>query len=165
MKSTKRRLSPVLVVVLVVIWLLTNETLASGQFVAGLALSILLAWFSSALRPLRATFHRLDRAVALLMVVFRDIVRSNIAVAQIVLGLVGDHEVQSGFVQVPLDLQDDHGLAVLAAIVTATPGTVWAGLSDDGATLTLHVLDLKDESEWIRLIKQRYEQPLMSIFQ
>ena len=47
--------------------------------------------------------------------------------------------------QIPLDLQDAHGLAVLACIVTSTPGTVWVGLSPDGATLTLHVLDLDDE--------------------
>ncbi len=50
-------------------------------------------------------------------------------------------------------------------IVTSTPGTVWAGLSPAGDALTLHVLDLKDEAEWIRLIKQRYERPLMRIFE
>ena len=76
---------------------------------------------------------------------FWDIVRSNFAVARIVLGLVGTRQVRSGFVQIPLDLREDHGLAVLACIVTSTPGTVWAGLSPDGATLTLHVLDLQDQ--------------------
>ncbi len=54
---------------------------------------------------------------------------------------------------------------MLACIVTSTPGTVWAGLSPDGATLTLHVLDLQDEDEWIRTIKRRYESRLMEIFQ
>jgi multicomponent K+:H+ antiporter subunit E len=97
--------------------------------------------------------------------VFWDILRSNVAVARIVLGLVGRRQVRSGFVKVPLDLRDDHGLAVLACIVTSTPGTVWAGLSPDGATLTLHVLDLRDEDEWVRMIKRRYERRLMEIFQ
>ena len=68
-----------------------------------------------------------------------------------------DAQVRSGFLEIPLDLRDDHGLAVLACIVTSTPGTVWAGLSPDRATLTLHVLDLRDEDAWIRTIKQRYE--------
>ena len=54
---------------------------------------------------------------------------------------------------------------MLAAIVTSTPGTVWADLSPDGETLTLHVLDLQDEAAWIQRIKNRYERRLMRIFE
>jgi multicomponent K+:H+ antiporter subunit E len=164
MRILRRRVSPVLVLALTGIWLLLNQTLAPGQLVLGLALSILLGWFASALRPLRARLHRVDLAARLALVVFRDIVRSNFGVARIVLGLVRDREIHSGFLEVPLELRDPHGLAALAAIVTSTPGTVWSGLSPDGRTLTLHVLDLRDEGEWIRLIKERYERPLRRIF-
>ena len=160
-----QRVSPALVAVLLATWLLLNQTLAPGQVLLGLALSVLLAWFGHDLRPLRARLRRVDRALDLFFVVFWDILRSNVAVARIVLGLVGRRRVRSGFLEVPLDLRDDHGLAALACIVTSTPGTVWAGLSPDGTTLTLHVLDLRDEDEWIRMIKQRYERRLMEIFQ
>ncbi len=159
------RLSPMFVLVLCGIWLLLNQTLALSQVALGFTLSLLLAWSGSALRPLRARLHRLDLAVLLMLVVLRDIVRSNFDVARIVLGLVHDRRIRSGFLDIPLDLRDPHGLAVLAAIVTSTPGTVWVGLSPNGGTLTLHVLELKDEREWIRLIKQRYERPLIRIFQ
>lgn len=165
MRRLGDRLSPMFVLVLCGTWLLLNQTLALAQVALGFALSLLLAWSGSALRPLRARLHRLDLAALLMLVVLRDIVRSNFDVARIVLGLVHDRRVRSGFLDIPLDLRDPHGLAVLAAIVTSTPGTVWVGLSPDGGTLTLHVLDLKDEREWIRLIKQRYERPLMRIFQ
>jgi multicomponent K+:H+ antiporter subunit E len=96
--------------------------------------------------------------------VFVDIVRSNVSVARIIFGLTHGRQITSGFVDIPLDMRDPHGLAVLAAIVTSTPGTVWANLSIDGTTLTLHVLDLKDEAAWITTIKQRYERLLMEIF-
>jgi multicomponent K+:H+ antiporter subunit E len=165
MKILRRTVSPILVLVLTGIWLLLNQTLAPGQLVLGLALSILLAWFASALRPLRARLHRADLAALLALVVLRDIVRSNFGVGRIVLGLVRDREIHSGFLEVPLELRDPHGLAALAAIVTSTPGTVWAGLSPDGRMLTLHVLDLRDERQWIRLIKERYERPLRRIFE
>jgi multicomponent K+:H+ antiporter subunit E len=125
---------------------------------------MLLAWFGSTLRPGRASLRRLDRAAGLFLVVLWDIFRSNIAVARIVLGLAGGREIRSGFVQIPMDLREDHGLAVLACIITSTPGTVWAGLSPDRRTLTIHVLDLKDDREWIQTIKQRYESRLMRIF-
>jgi multicomponent K+:H+ antiporter subunit E len=165
MKVLRRTVSPVLVLVLTGIWLLLNQSLAPGQLVLGLALSILLAWFASALRPLRARLQRVDLAAQLTLAVLRDIVRSNFGVARIVLGLVRGREIHSGFLDVPLDLRDPHGLAALATIFTATPGTVWSGLSSDGRTLTLHVLDLRDEQEWIRLIKERYEAPLRRIFE
>lgn len=164
MKAFTQRVSPALVVALTVIWLLLNQTLSPGQLLLGVALSALLAWFGNSLRPIRASLHRVDQAVALLFVVLWDILRSNLAVARIVLGLVGKRRFRPGFLQVPLDLSDDHGLAVLACIVTSTPGTVWAGLSPDRATLTLHVLDLRDEDAWIRTIKERYERRLMEIF-
>ena len=94
-----------------------------------------------------------------------EIVKSNIAVGRIVLGLVRDREIRSGFLDIPLELRDPHGLAALATIITATPGTVWAGQSDDGTRLTLHVLDLDDEQRWIAYIKQRFEAPLRRIFE
>lgn len=157
--------APFLVLALTAMWLLLNQTLAPTQVALGGALAVALAWSGSALRPLRARVRRLDIALALTLVVLGDIVRSSLAVARLVLGWASAREVRSGFLRIPLDLRDPHGLAALAIIVTSTPGTVWAGLSPAGDVLTLHVLDLKDEAEWIRLIKQRYERPLMRIFE
>ena len=156
--------SPTVVVYLTVLWLVLQQTIAPEQVVIGVVLAILLAWASSKLRPVRAPLRRLDLATALILVVLVEIVRSNIAVARVVLNLVR-HEVRSGFVQIPLELRDPHGLAALAAIVTATPGTVWAGLSADGKILTLHILDIEDEQKWIRYIKDRFERPLLRIFE
>jgi multicomponent K+:H+ antiporter subunit E len=67
--------------------------------------------------------------------------------------------------EIPIDMRDPYGLAMLACIITATPGTVWAGLSPDGGSLTLHVLDLQDEETLVHIIKQRYERRLMEIFE
>jgi multicomponent K+:H+ antiporter subunit E len=150
---------------LLTMWVLLNQTLAPGQIVLGAALALLLGWLSTTLRPLRPRVKGLRAAIGLVFLVLADIVRSNLAVARIVLGLVRDREIRSGFVEIPLDMRDPHGLAMLAAIVTATPGTVWVDLSADGSMLTLHVLDLKDEAGWIRWIKERYERRLMGIFE
>jgi multicomponent K+:H+ antiporter subunit E len=158
-------ISPFLVFALTATWLLLNQTLAPAHIALGIALALLLAWAASALRPLRARVRRLDVAIALTIVVLADIVRSNFAVARVILRRAGPREIHSEFLRIPIDLRDPHGLAALAIIVTSTPGTVWAGMSPAGDTLTLHVLDLKDEAEWIRQFKQRYERPLMRIFE
>ena len=95
--------------------------------------------------------------------VIADIVRSNIAVARIILGLE-QRRWTSGFVELPLELRDPYGLATLACIITSTPGTAWAGYDSQASVLTLHVLDIGDAAALVESIKVRYERPLMEIF-
>jgi multicomponent K+:H+ antiporter subunit E len=165
MRALMRRVPPLLTILLVAIWLTISGELTIAQIALGAVVSILLVLAIARLRPVRPRLHRLYLAVPLAVVVLGDILRSNVAVARIVLGLVHGREVHSGFIDIPLDLTDPHGLTILSVIVTATPGTSWAGMSADGRTLMLHVLDLRDENESIRFIKQRYEQPLRRIFE
>lgn len=160
-----RRLTWRLIAWLAFLWLLLNQTLAPAQVLLGVAAAAALSWAFSALRPLRPTIHNPHVIVALLFTVLADVVRSNFAVARIVLGLVRDRKVRSGFLDIPLELRDPHGLAGLTMIVTATPGTVWVDLAPDASRLTLHILDLEDEDASIRWIKDRYEKPLMRIFE
>lgn len=160
-----RRLSPGLVAWLAFLWLLLNQTVAPGQVALALVMAVSLSWLTSALRPLAARVRNPRVIVALLVTVFADVVRSNVAVGLVVLGLVRGRVVKSGFLEIPLDLRDPHGLAGLAMIVTATPGTVWVDLARDGSRVTLHILDLEDEEYLINWIKHRYERPLMRIFE
>ena len=160
-----RRWPPVLVASLLALWLLLNQSLSLGHVALGLVLALAVAWASALLRPLQPKLRRGWLAGVLLALVLRDIVRSNFNVARIVLGLVRDRKVHSGFLKVPLTLQDPHGLAVLAGIVTSTPGTVWVDHDVATNTLTLHVLDLRDENAWIAWIKEPYERLLREIFE
>jgi multicomponent K+:H+ antiporter subunit E len=158
------KFSPVLAIALGGLWLLLNQSVTPGHVALGALLGSALAWASSALRPVQARIGRWDVAWRLAWTVLGDIIRSNVAVARIVLARAPG-ATRPGFLRIPLELRDPHGLAALAAIITSTPGTIWVGLSGNGETLTLHVLDLDDDARWVRLIKQRYEQPLIEIFE
>lgn len=160
-----RRVPPVFLCVLVVMWLLLNNTISLGHIVLGFVLSALLLLAAFRLRPLQPTMRRFPVLVRLFFDVLIDIIRSNIGVARVVLGLVGERDVHAGFIRIPIDMRDPHGFAVLAMIITATPGTIWVELTDDRTELTIHVLDLIDEQEWIDRIKGRYERPLMEVFE
>lgn len=154
---------PLLSGALFVLWLLLNQSLSPGQLIIGGAASLFGGWTFAALATTKARPRRLAAIFRLMAAVLWDIVRSNIAVALIVLG-AGRRERRSGFIQIPLELRDPYGLAALACIITSTPGTLWVELDPTSGTLTIHVLDLQDESEWVRTIKGRYERPLLEIF-
>jgi multicomponent K+:H+ antiporter subunit E len=149
---------------LLALWLLLNVSMSFGHILLGSAVALAGGWSLSALRPPKARIGRPGAILRLVSRVFVDIVRSNVAVARIVLGL-GGRERTSGFVNIPLDLRDPYGLAALACIITSTPGTLWVKHDPATGMLTIHVLDLIDETQWIRTIKGRYERLLLEIFE
>jgi multicomponent K+:H+ antiporter subunit E len=67
-------------------------------------------------------------------------------------------------VRIPLDGTDPVGTAVLAGIITLTPGTLSVDTIDGGRTLLVHALDVADEDALVAAIKERYEAPLRAIF-
>jgi len=142
---------------------LLTETFSLGQILLGSIAALVGGWALAALDPPKARLRRPGAIFRLTTLVVADIVRSNFAVARIVVGL-GRRGRTSGFVRIRLELRDPYGLATLAGIITSTPGTLWVGFDAGSGTLTIHVLDLVDESEWVRTIKSRYERPLLEIF-
>ncbi|MDR2240576.1 MAG: Na+/H+ antiporter subunit E [Zoogloeaceae bacterium] len=155
---------PLMEALLLLMWLLVNESLAPHQWLLGLLFAVLVSRLARTLRPLAARPRRLGTALLLCWHVLCDVIRSNLAVGQIILGTVRQQP-KVGFLKIPLALRDPHGLAALSIIITATPGTVFAHHDPRENVLTLHVLDLQDEATWLRVITQRYERPLMEIFE
>jgi multicomponent K+:H+ antiporter subunit E len=148
---------------LLLLWLLLNQTYSPGQILLGSFAAIVGGWTLTLIDLPKARIRRPAAILKLLGLVFADIVRSNIAVARIVLGLA-QRERKSGFVDIPLELRDRYALAALACIITSTPGTLWVNFDGTTNMLTIHVLDLIDENDWFRTIKGRYERLLLEIF-
>jgi multicomponent K+:H+ antiporter subunit E len=142
---------PLLSLVLLILWLLLNQSVSAGHVILGSVIAVLASWAMAALRPQRPRIRRPGAALRLAGMVVIDILRSNLAVGRII---VGSREpgVNAGFMTIPLELRSRHGLAVLS--IDAAKGT-----------LLLHVLDLVDETVWVRTIKGRYERLLMEIFE
>lgn len=155
---------PLTAVGLFVLWLLLNQSLSWGQILIGAAAAPAWVWALTTLQPPKARIRRLGAIISLTSRVLADIIRSNIAVARIVLGLAG-RERRPGFVDIPLELRDPYGLAVLACIITSTPGTLWVNFDTARGILMIHVLNLIDENEWVQTIKGRYERLLREIFE
>ncbi|AMN44121.1 Na+/H+ antiporter subunit E [Rhodoplanes sp. Z2-YC6860] len=154
---------PLASVGLLALWLLLNQTVSLGQFIIGVTIALVGGWILYAMKLENARPKKLGAILCLAAVVVADIVRSNIAVARIILGS-RDKPRTSGFVEIPLELSNSYGLATLACIITSTPGTLWVAFDSASGILTIHVLDLVDQSEWVRIIKQRYERRLLEIF-
>lgn len=148
---------------LLVAWLLLQQSLAVPTIVLGIVLALGLSWALGKLNLPQVRVRSLGTLLLLLVRVFGDIVRSNFAVARIIVSR--RPRATSGFVTIPLEMTSPYALALLACIITATPGTIWVSHDSLRRVLVIHVLDFVDEAAWIANIKRRYERPLLRIFQ
>jgi multicomponent K+:H+ antiporter subunit E len=154
---------PVLSLFLLAVWLVLNQSLSPGHILLGTIVGVAGGLAISTLQIPTGRVHGPLAIVKLAFIVLFDIIRSNIAVARIV--LTPGRKAKSGFMTVQLDLTNEYALAILACIITSTPGTVWVNFDSARGTLLIHVLDLVDEQTWTNLIKNRYERLLMEIFE
>ncbi len=154
--------SPMLSFTVLAFWVLMSDSFTLGQILLGLVLGVVVPLFAARLDREFARIGSLRPIPKLLCVTLWDILVSNIRVAIQVLG--PERRIHPGFIWLPLDIANIHGIAALTSMITLTPGTVSAALSDDRRYLLVHVLHLDDPDELIRQIKTRYEAPLMEIF-
>ena len=156
--------TPLLSVALLCLWLLLNHSVSLGHLLLAVILAIAIPLMTAGLRPLPVRIRRPGVILRLVLAVMADTVQSNIGVIRLLLS-PGAPRYPADFVHIPLQLRDPNALAVLATIVCITPGTVWAELSLDRSMLLLHVLEVDDAAAIAAHVKQRYERPLMEIFE
>jgi multicomponent K+:H+ antiporter subunit E len=156
--------SPAMSLFVLITWLVLNQSLSPGNLLLGGAFGFSLGLIFGRLDPPPLPVRSWRLLLLLACRVLGDIARSNLAVLwQIISGRA--QRLNSGFVSVPFILTNPYGLAVLACIITSTPGTIWVSYRSRDNVLLIHVLDLVDEAEWIRTITDRYERPLREIFE
>jgi len=155
--------SPLLSTVMFLVWPALNQSWSLGQLTLGAALALVIPWFTEALRPDKAVLRHPVKIVWLGLVVLWDIITANIEVERRILG--PESAIHPRLIWLPLSISDPHGIVALAGIVSMTPGTLSAELSEDRQHLMIHVFVLGDEAELVAGIKARYETPLRFIFE
>jgi multicomponent K+:H+ antiporter subunit E len=156
--------APLLSAALLVLWLTLARGVSVGQVLLGLILALTVPVLTSNLRPTRVRVRRPLVVVRYILMVGRDVLASNFAVARDVLAWQWRRP-RAKFVVVPLALRDPLGLAALSMVTTVVPGTVWSEIALDRSALLLHVWDVDDEEAFIARFKARYESPLQEIFE
>lgn len=154
--------APLLSLAVFVVWLLLVATLEPAHLLLAALLAVVLPLLAQRLREDTAHLRRPLVAARLAMVVLWDIVLSNIEVARRILGR--ESRIRPGFIWIPLEISNPHGIAALAGIITMTPGTLSSELSADRRFLLVHCLHLEDADAAIAQIKARYEAPLREVF-
>lgn len=154
---------PLLTLTLAILWLLLVNQLSAGHIVLGALLAWLIPFLTSPFWPERIRIRHPLTLLRYLGVLVIDIVHGSFHVARLILR--GPARLRPAFVEVPLALETDLAISLLANTISLTPGTVSALLAPDKRTLIVHTLDTDDVPGVAAKIKARYEVPLKKIFE
>ncbi|SFX75346.1 Na+/H+ antiporter subunit E [Marinospirillum alkaliphilum] len=154
---------PLLSVFLVVLWLFLMNTLSVAHLLLGGLLGWVIPLVADPFMPRQPEVHRPGLMLRYLLVFLGDLLTSNWVVARLLMGPV--ERMSPGFIDYPVELNNDYAITLLASTISLTPGTVSAHYDAQRQVLMIHVLHLEDEQALVQQIKQRYEQPLKEIFQ
>lgn len=152
---------PLVSVMVGISWALLNHSLDAGTLLMAFILAIVIPRLVGPFIDYTPNIQWIP-AIRLFWVVVWDIIVANLRVARLVLGPT--RNLHPKWFRVPLETEHEEVNALLAMIITTTPGTVTAGIDQDRGDILVHALSTDDEAAEIEIIKQRYERPLIEIF-
>jgi len=143
-------------------WMAVTGDWSAAAAVFALVLGWLLLRF---VRPLGGAGFRRVRLVRLpgfVLFFLKELVIANLKVAAAVLFPEG--RLRPAIVAVPLALDRDAEIALLANLVTLTPGTLSLDVSPDRRTLFVHAMATSSPDDLRREIQQGFERRILEVF-
>ena len=107
-------------------------------------------------------FARARRVIALGLLFIYELILSAWRVA--VLVMTPKMNLQPGIFAYPLKVERDFEIALLANLITLTPGTLSVDVTEDKSTLYVHCIDCSDVPGTIRDIADGFEQKIIEAF-
>ena len=152
----------VLLAVFTLVWLAVSGSLTVPNLLLGLAAAALsLFLVRGHVRPDGRRLRPL-KALSLLVLFVKELALSAVKVA--VLVARPKMRLRPGIVAVPLTVERDFEIALLANLITLTPGTLSVDVSQDRRTLYVHALDCSDPAAMRRDIADGFERKILEAF-
>ncbi|WP_068317211.1 Na+/H+ antiporter subunit E [Polycladidibacter hongkongensis] len=111
----------------------------------------------------RAYVSKSAKVFGLAVLFLKELVLSSWRVLRIVIR-PRIEDLKPGIIAVPLDVDQDFEITLLANMVTLTPGTLSVDVADNKDTLFVHCIDVPDPQETIDDIKNGFERRIMEAF-
>jgi multicomponent Na+:H+ antiporter subunit E len=135
--------------------------LNTGGLVTGFVLGYAVLWLTRTLYGPTRYFQRVPKVLLLVGHFLADLVLSNFRVLWDV--VTPSHISRPGIVGVPLDVESEMEILLLANLISLTPGTLSIDLAEDRSVLYIHVMFLDDPDRARREIKEGLERRILEV--
>ena len=148
-------------IILTFIWTLLTSDFHAYNFVVGFIISSVFLLATDRTDKTTRYLRYYLKAVSFLFFFISELIKANIEVAYEV--ITPKFTMKPGIVQVPLDLETDLEITLLANLITLTPGTLSLDVSKDKKVLYVHSMYINDRDEFIYGIKNGFESKIIAL--
>jgi multicomponent Na+:H+ antiporter subunit E len=146
-------------ILLALVWGAVTGSFALLNLVFGFVIAAIALWIIREQFDTAAYIRRAVKVTGLILTFLKELFISAFRVAVIVLKPTSSY--QPGFIAFPLTTDRNAEIALLANMITLTPGTLSVDVSDDKSTLFIHCLDVPDTEALKRNISEGFERKIM----
>ncbi|AVR44520.1 Na+/H+ antiporter subunit E [Christiangramia fulva] len=143
------------------VWVALTGDFSFENYVFGFFLSFHILWLITMGRNRSKYFIIVPKLILLLVFFLYELVKANLEVAYEV--ITPKLNMTPGIIMVPLDVQSNMGITLLANMISLTPGTLSIDVSNDRKVLFVHAMYIKDRDQFIYSIKNGFERRILEI--
>lgn len=153
---------PLLNIVLTLVWAGLFGAVNPDTLISGFLVSYAVLYFlSRSQQESPAYFSKVPKIFSFIAYYLWELLKSNFIVAYDV--LTPRHHMKPGVVAIPIRAQTDFEIALLANLITMTPGTLSLDVSDDRKTLYVHAMYIDDPDALRADIRDNLERRVLEI--
>lgn len=150
-------------ILLAMAWLSLTGEWTPLNFLVGLALGYVLSSLAQRALGTGTYFLKVRQIIGFIGYFLWQLVLANLRVAYDIVS--PQHHMRPAVVAVPLDLQGDAQITLLANLITLTPGTLSLDVSADRRTLFVHAMHVTDAESFRREIKEGFEHYIKEVWE
>lgn len=148
-------------ILLAVAWMSLTGQFSPVNLGAGFALGYLTLWLARRSAEPSPYFGRVPQVIRFALYYVGMLILANLRVAY---SIMVPSRMRPGVIAVPLTVQTEGEISLLANLITLTPGTLSLDVSADRRILYVHALHVEDVDDFRRQIQERLERRVMELF-
>lgn len=152
------------VLVLALMWGAITDSFTMLNFLFGLSVAVAALYVMRNQIAGPRIFRRLGLIASLAGLFFYELILSAFRVAVLVIRPNLNAHLKPGIVAFPLKVETDIEIALLANLITLTPGTLSVDVSDDRKSLYVHAIAVPERDHLISDIAEGFEAKIHEVF-
>lgn len=150
-------------IALAIVWMALLGEFTVESFVEGFLMVLITLSITQVARGESSYFHRARVFITFILYFLWEMIVASFRIAFTVLWPW--LRIRPAVVAIPLDLETDDEVTLLANLITLTPGTLSLDVSNDRKTLYVHAFDVKDVPAFRQQIKSGFERRVREVMQ
>ena len=148
-------------VLLMLVWVLITAHFDVINFIVGFVFSYVAIWVSLSERSKSRYFSKFPAFISFVIYFTWEFLKANLFLLYDI--VTRKHYMKPAIIAVPLSVETDMEITMLANLITLTPGTLSLDVSSDKKVIYVHSMYTSDRDKFISEIKDGLEKKLIDL--